>query len=332
MHILWKYLQPLRWWVAPSLLLAATAQLLTLVDPLIFGIIIDRYALNPEGMSDAELVRGALGWLLLAAAVALAARLAKTFQDYVVALVVQKFGMRIFNDGLRQTLRLSFQEFEDRTSGETMAMLQKVRNDTERFINAFVNILFTSVVGIGFLLWYGITKHWLLIPVFGIGVVVLGGLTGLLGRTMKSIQRMIVRETTRMSGAITESLRNIEPSKPGLTYPEIRRLHLHTGRIFEPNGRRGRYVRCPMQGAIINTLAVHPVHPAVADLSRRAHHRRADRDAVHPQCDLRAAADLGRIILSYREAEASMLAFDEPCGNLSSVRRIPSRSVRSGLR
>src|SRR5690606_19821 len=126
--------------------LAAAAQVLTLIDPLIFGIIIDRYALNPEGRPEHELLRGALGWLLLAAGIALAARLARTFQDYVLAMVVQRFGMQIFNDGLRQTLRLSFQEFEDRSSGETMALLQKVRTDNERFIFAFVNILFSSVV------------------------------------------------------------------------------------------------------------------------------------------------------------------------------------------
>lgn len=315
MHILWKYLQPLRWWVALSLLLAATAQLLTLVDPLIFGIIIDRYALNPDGKADAELVRGALGWLLLAAAVALAARLAKTFQDYVVALVVQKFGMRLFNDGLRQTLRLSFQEFEDRTSGETMAMLQKVRNDTERFINAFVNILFTSVVGIAFLLWYGITKHWLLIPVFGIGVVLLGGLTGLLSRKMKSIQRMIVRETTRMSGAITESLRNIELVKSlGLTYPEIRRLHLYTARIFELEMDKTRKVRTLsfLQGTIINTLKQSILFILLWLIFRDS---LTTGELIATQFILNSIfvplQDLGRIILNYREAEASMLAFDE---------------------
>ena len=91
------------------------------------------------------------------AVVALAARLARAFQDYVLRLVVQKFGLQIFNDGLRQTLRLSYQEYEDRSSGETVAMLQKVRTDTERFINGFVNILFSSLVGVAFLIWYAIT-------------------------------------------------------------------------------------------------------------------------------------------------------------------------------
>ncbi len=189
MKILWTYLKPHQWFIILSLSLAGVAQLLTLVDPIIFGKIIDDYTTNPGTKTESELVKGVSFWLGIAIAVALLARLAKTFQEYVMRLVVQRFGMQIFNDGLKQTLRLSFEEFEGQRSGETLSVLQKVRTDTERFINAFINILFSSVIGIGFLIWYAITKHWLLIPVFIIGVLVLGGLTGLLSKKIKTIQR-----------------------------------------------------------------------------------------------------------------------------------------------
>ena len=89
-------------------------------------------------------------------------------------------------------------------------------------------------MGVAFLIFYAVTKSWLLIPVFFIGVVVLGGLTGLLSRKIKTIQRSVVKETNKMSGAITESLRNIELVKSlGLTYPEIRRLKTFTQKIFD---------------------------------------------------------------------------------------------------
>jgi hypothetical protein len=71
-------------------------------DPLIFGRIVDRYVLNPEMRPEGELVRGALGWLLVAAAVALAARLAGGLQDYALRLLTQKVGTEMFDDGLRQ--------------------------------------------------------------------------------------------------------------------------------------------------------------------------------------------------------------------------------------
>ena len=45
------------------------------IKALIFGRIIDQYALNPDNKPDAVLVRGALWWLLVAATVALAAPL-----------------------------------------------------------------------------------------------------------------------------------------------------------------------------------------------------------------------------------------------------------------
>ena len=315
MHIIWRYIRPLRWWVVLSLVLAGVAQILTLVDPLIFGMIVDEYVLNPDNKPDDVLVRGAVWWLFVAAAVALAARLAKAFQDYVLALVVQKFGMQIFNDGLRQTLRLSFQEFEDRSSGEAVAMLQKVRTDTERFINAFVNILFSSLVGISFLLWYGITKHWLLIPVFVVGVLVLGGLTGLLSQKMKAVQRMIVRETAKMSGSITESLRNIELVKSlGLTYPEIRRLQLYTKKIFDLEMDKVKRVRSLsfLQGTLINLLKQSILFILLWLIFRKT---LTAGELISMQFILNTIfvplQDLGKIILNYREAQASMQMFDE---------------------
>ena len=225
MRILWQYLNPQKNWVLLSLLLATVAQLLTLIDPIIFGKIIDDYAIKPITNNEDGRIKGVLFWLGIAVVIALAARLAKAFQDYTTRLAVARFGMQIFNDGLRQTLRLNFQEFEESRSGETLSVLQKVKTDTERFITSFINILFSSVVGVGFLIWYSVTKNWMLIPVFVIGILVLGSLTGLLSKKIKTVQRSINRETNKMSGVITESLRNIELVKSlGLTFPEIRRL------------------------------------------------------------------------------------------------------------
>lgn len=315
MNVLLKYISPLRWWVALSLLLAGAAETLTLVDPLIFGRIIDQYALNPDHKPDSALVQGALWWLLIATAVALAARLAKTFQDSVLAFVVQKFGMQVFNDGLRQTLRLSFQEYEDKSSGQIVGMLQKVRTDTERFINAFVNILFSTVIGIGFLFWYGITKNWLLIPVFVVGVLILGGLAGLLSQKIKYMQRMISRETARILGTITESLRNIELVKSlGLTYPEIRRLQLHTQKIFDLEMEKVKKVRSLsfLQGTIINLIKQSILFILLWLIFRKT---LTAGELISMQFILNTIfgplEDLGKIILNYREAEASMQIFDE---------------------
>ncbi|HKO82282.1 MAG TPA: ABC transporter ATP-binding protein, partial [Chitinophagaceae bacterium] len=309
MKILWTYLKPHRWLIILSLSLAGVAQLLTLVDPIIFGKIIDEYATNPGTKTENELVKGVSFWLGIAVVIALLARLAKTFQDYVMRLVVQKFGMQIFNDGLRQTLRLSFEEFEGQRSGETLSVLQKVRTDTERFINSFINILFSSVIGIGFLIWYAITKHWLLIPVFVIGVLVLGGLTGLLSKKIKTLQRSINRETNQMSGAITESLRNIELVKSlGLTYPEIKRLREYTKKIFDLEMMKVKKVRTLsfLQSSALTLLKQSILFILLWLIFR---HVLSTGELISMQfistTIFGPLQDLGNIILSYREAEAS---------------------------
>jgi ATP-binding cassette subfamily B protein len=315
MRILWKYLQPYRGWVFLALGLAALAQVLALYDPVIFGKVIDTYALNPDNLSEKERTNGVIWLLLLAIGVALLARIASTFKDYVVRLVVQKFGMQIFNDGLRQTLRLPYDGFEDQSSGETLSKLQKVRTDTERFINSFINILFSTLVGMGFLIWYAITKHWALIPVFLIGVLLLGGLTSLLSRKIKMIQRQVVRQTNIMSGSITESIRNIELVKSlGLTYSEIRRLRDKTQKIFDLEMMKNRKVRTLsfFQGTTLNLLKQSILFILLWLIFRNV---LTTGELISMQFISTAIIgplqDLGNIILQYREAEASLQVFNQ---------------------
>ncbi|SEL90879.1 ABC transporter ATP-binding protein [Parapedobacter koreensis] len=314
MKILWKYLKPQRKYIYVALFLAAVAQLLSMIDPLIFGKIIDDYANNMGGRSAEELVQGVLFWLFVAIVIALLARLSRSFQEYVMRLAVQRFGMQIFNDGLRQTLRLSFQEFEEQRSGETLAILQKVRTDTERFIGSAINILFSSLVGFGFLIWYAITKHWALIPIFVIGFVVIGTITGMLSRKIKTTQRSINRETTRMSGIITESLRNIELVKSlGLTFPEIRRMREHTQTIYDLEMTKTRRVRFLsfLQGSTLNLLRQSILFTLLWLIFREV---LTPGELIAMQFISTAIfmplQDIGNIIVQYREAEASIQLFD----------------------
>lgn len=315
MKILWKYLKPFRGWLALAMGLAAVAQVLGLVDPIIFGRIIDQFAVNPGGRGEAELLRGALRWLALAVAVGTGARLFHALTDYVTRLIVQKFGLSVFDAGLRQTLRLPYHEFEEASSGHVLSMLTKVRHDNERFISSFISVLFSSLVGIAFVVWYALTKHWALIPVFLVGVVVLGGLTGLLSRRIKTIQRAVVSETNKMSGAITESLRNIELVKSlGLTYPEIRRLKGFTRRIFGLEMQKVKRVRTLafLQGGALLLLKESILFVLLWLIFRNL---LSPGELISMQFIstriIFPLQDLGNIILSYREAQASLQLFDE---------------------
>ncbi|MDX9725945.1 MAG: ABC transporter ATP-binding protein [Bacteroidales bacterium] len=332
MKIIWKYLKPQKWIVILSLSLAGISQLLNLVDPLIFGKIIDDYAVSPGNRTENELVRGVIFWLGLAVAIALLARIARSFQDYFTRLAVQKFGVGIFNDGIRQTMRLSYQEYEEQGSGETLSVLQKVRFDTQQFINSFINILFSTVVGVGFLIWYSITKNWMLIPVFVVGILILGSLTGLLSKKIKTTQRSINRETNKMSGVITESLRNIELVKSlGLTYPEIRRLREQTLKIFGLEMEKVRKVRTLtfLQGTMLSILKQSILFILLWLIFRKV---LTTGELIAMQFISTSIfgplQDLGNIILSYREVEASLSNFDQLMSKPVEVR--PENPVEIG--
>ena len=310
-----SYLKPYRSWILLALLLAGAAQVLNLYDPIIFGQIIDRYTIDPVEGDREGMVNGVLRLLALAVAIALAAQTASAFKDYVIQLVVQKFGMQIFNDGLRQTLRLPFQEFEDQSSGEILSILQKVRQDTQKFISSFINILFSSLVGIGFLLWYAITKHWALVPVFLIGVLVLGGLTSILSRSIKNLQRSLIRQNRTMSGTITESLRNIELVRSlGLTYSEIRRLREHNQKIFEVEMQKVKKVRTLsfFQGAVLSLLKQSILFILLWLIFRNV---LSPGELISMQFIstgiIGPLQGLSGILLSYREAEISLQLFEE---------------------
>jgi len=315
MMILWKYLKPQKWLIAVALVLAGVSQLLNLVDPIIFGMIIDGYALNPENIPEQALITGVLFWLAVAIAVAVLARVAKTFQDYYARLAVQMFGMQIYNDGLAQTLRLSYDEFEDQRSGETLSLLQKVRSDTQTFFNAFINVLFSSFIGIGFLLAYSLTKNWLLVPVFVTGILVLGSLTWLLSVRVKTMQRDINRETNEISGVITESLRNIELVKSlGLTFPEIRRLREQNLKIFNLEMMKVKRVRMLtfFQGTTLSILKQSILFILLWLIFRNV---LTTGELVSMQAITAIIfvplQDLGTIIVNYREAEASLSNLDQ---------------------
>lgn len=298
-----------------SLILAGIAQLLTLIDPVIFGIIIDRYATGESDLPTYELLTGVLKWLGLALGVALLARIFRALQEYNTRKTVARFGMSIFNDGLKQTLRLSFQEFEESRSGTTLSVLQKVKTDTERFINAFINVLFSSIVGVGFLIWYSVSKNWLLIPVFFVGIVLLGSLTGLLSRKIKTVQRSINRQTTAQAGVITESLRNIELVKSlGLTFPEIRRLNILTFNIFNLEMQKAKKVSqlSFLQGNALNLLKQSILFILLWLIFRQV---LSTGELIAMQFISTAIfvplQDLGNMILLYREADASLTSFDK---------------------
>src|ERR671939_105392 len=159
MDTLARYLRQYWKLILLALVLAATNQIFSLLDPLIFRHVIDRYATRYQEYSVAQFVRGVSLLLGAAVGVAFVSRVAKNFQDYFVNVITQRLGARLYSDGVRHALALPYQLFEDQRSGETLGKLQKVRSDVERFIGTFVNLLFVTLVGVVFVMIYAWHVH-----------------------------------------------------------------------------------------------------------------------------------------------------------------------------
>lgn len=257
MQILTSYLK--KYWKLCLLVLALAAinQVFSLFEPIIFQRIIDQYALRFHEISRATFLHGTILLLLVFIANAFISRVAKGFQDYYLNTVSQRVGADMYSEGVQHSLDLPYAVFEDERSGETLGKLQKARQDTEKLVAETINVVFTSVVILAFILVYTSLVYWV-IPLIFVGmIVVVGGITVLFSKKIKTIQQTIVAETTALAGATTESLRNIELVKAlGLANQEVGRLNAVTEKILALELKKLRYLRLLdfVQGTVTNMV------------------------------------------------------------------------------
>jgi ATP-binding cassette, subfamily B, bacterial len=255
--LLTSYLRKYRGLILLALVLAATNQVFSLLDPLIFRHVIDDYATRFREYKTSTFIKGAGTLLLMAMGVAFVSRVAKNFQDYYVNVIVQRVGAEMYSDGIRHSLELPYSVFEDQRSGETLGKLQKVRSDVEKFISLSINLIFTTLVGVVFVIFYAFSVNWIIVPAFLATVPLLGVLSWTLSGRVKTIQKVIVAETTALAGSTTESLRNIELVKSlGLADQEVVRLNATTEKILKLELKKVKYIRSLsfIQGTSVNLL------------------------------------------------------------------------------
>ena len=327
MRILLHYIKPYKWLVALALFLAAVNQIFSLFAPMISGKLLDLFATHPHHFDKAQTLprseqqflfgadgyHGLFFYLLLLIGTAMMSRIAKAFQDYFVNVVIQKFGATIFTDGLKHSMRLPYQDFEDQRSGETLSILTKVRTDNEKFISSFVNVFFVIIVSIVFVSIYAFKLHWTIMPVYALGILLVASVTGFLSKKIKLIQRTIVTQTTALAGTTTESLRNIEIVKSlGLTGQEIQRLNNNTFKILGLELKKVKSVRSLsfIQGTLVNFLQQVIAFTLLWLIFK---------DQITPGQYLSLMfygfflfgpmQEIGNVILAYREAEASLQNF-----------------------
>ncbi len=244
MKILFTFLKPYRKVLYLTLFLAAINQCFSLLDPMIAGKILNDVILKFDKLNYNDYITTALTLVGLSIGVALVSRIAKNIQDYYTNVIIQKLGADIYAKGLKHSLQLPYQTFEDQRSGETLSVLQKVRTDSERLISAFVNIIFSTSVGIIFIMIYSFTVSWKIALIYLAAIGIVGVISSVLSRKIKTMQKTIVGETTALAGSTTESLRNIELVKSlGLADQEISRLNRTTFKILGLELKKVKYIR-----------------------------------------------------------------------------------------
>ena len=328
MKTLIQYLKPHKWLLIASLILATINQVFSLFAPAVTGNILDQLVTHPHFFDKEEKLprnldqffygsddyHGAFFFLGLLIGTAMVSRIAKAFQDYVVSVITQKFGANIFTDGLQHSMALPYQDFEDQRSGETLSILTKVREDSVKFITNFINIFFGILVSIIFVSVYAIRLHWSIMPVYVVGIFLIAFITNLLSIRIKKIQKNIVTETTQLAGSTTESLRNIEIVKSlGLTKQEVNRLNNNTYKILGLELKKVKNIRSLsfIQGTMVNFLQQLITLTLLFLIFK---------DIVTPGQYLSLMfygffifgpmQEIGNIIISYREAQASLQNFD----------------------
>src|SRR5687767_9488234 len=255
MRLLYSYILGYKRLVVAALILATINQVFSLLDPQVFRLIVDRYAVKAGSMPRDEFISGVTLLLLAYVGVALVSRIAKNFQDYFVNVISQRTGAALYERSVSHSFSLPYAVFEDQRSGEILQKMHKARADAQSLINNFINFLFIALVGMVFVTIYAFTVHWSIGTVYLLLAPSLGTLMFFLSRRIKTQQKVIVTQTAELAGSTTETLRNVELVKSlGLEHQEIDRLNRVNANILELELKKVRFLRFYsfLQGTIIN--------------------------------------------------------------------------------
>jgi ATP-binding cassette, subfamily B, bacterial len=257
MKILFSYLKKYKGLLFIAMLLATVAQLFSLLDTYYLQLMMRDYGTKASSYIQNEYLSGILMYLGIMIGLAMISRIAKNFQDYFLNVIIQKIGSEIFIDGLKHSLNLPYIVYEDSRSGETLGLLSKIRTDIEKLLTSMISTVYTSIVGIVFVVVIALKVHWAIAPVYLLTIPVLGSISAWLGKKIKGVQKKIVKETTALSGDTTESLRNIELVKSlGLEQQETNRLQLNTIKVLDLELTKVKILRSLsfLQGTSVNFM------------------------------------------------------------------------------
>jgi ATP-binding cassette subfamily B protein len=220
MKLLYFYLKKHKSLLFFALIMAAINICFSLSDSIITGKLLQDCGVGLSKYKGNEMgyVKSVAFWLGLSLGAAMISRITKNFQDYFTNIVIQRTGAAMYTDGIKKSLDLPFEDFEDQCSGETLSKLQKVRTDSEKLITLSISLVFQTLIGFIFVFIYVSRIDYRISIIFLITAPIIAFVSSYLGKKIKVVSRTIVTQTNALAGSTTESLRNIELVKSlGLT-------------------------------------------------------------------------------------------------------------------
>jgi ATP-binding cassette subfamily B protein len=246
MKLLYTYLKKHKLLLFFALLMATINICFSLSDSIITGKLMQDCGVGIAKYKGNEIgfIKSVGFWLGLSLGAAMISRITKNFQDYFTNIVIQRTGAEMYTDGIKKSLDLPFEDFEDQSSGQTLSKLQKARTDSEKLITLSISLIFQTIVGFIFVIVYVSKYDYRIAFVFVITAPIIAYLSSFLGKKIKAVSRTIVMQTIALAGSTTESLRNIELVKSlGLTAQEEGRLNSNTHKILQLEIQKIRFIR-----------------------------------------------------------------------------------------
>jgi ATP-binding cassette subfamily B protein len=259
MKLLYAYLKKHKLLLFFALLMAAVNICFSLSDSVITGKLMQDCGVGIAKYKGNEIgfIKAVSFWLGLSLGAAMISRITKNFQDYFTNIVIQRTGAEMYTDGIKKSLDLPYEEFEDQRSGETLSKLTKVRSDSEKLITLSISLIFQTIIGFIFVIVYVSRIDYRISIIFLVTAPIIAIISSYLGKKIKIVSRKIVTQTNALAGSTTESLRNIELVKSlGLTYQEEKRLNLNTFKILQLELQKIRFIRSLsfIQGTTVHFL------------------------------------------------------------------------------
>lgn len=259
MKFILKYLKNYKRLLALSLILAAVNQIFSMLDSQVLQWLMDNYLTKASNYTSSEYIKWILMWLAGFVIVAMISRVAKNFQDYFTNVMTQNIGMKIYQETIEHTFSLPYSDLEDQQSWNLLNKIQKAKDSIQLYIYNLINIWFSSLIIVLFVVIYSFWVDWRIGLVYILLVPIMFWTSMTISRKIKTAQETITKESSKVSWSITESIRNMSLIKMlWLVWQEMNRLSDTNDKVLSLELTKIKQVRSIefVQWTLINAMRV----------------------------------------------------------------------------